>query len=64
MTSEFLSPGRSGDLALLTGARQRAKQIAVLSRNGIPFYVRADGWPVVAKAELSKPSNVLTKDST
>lgn len=31
----------------LTGAATKAGQIKMLRENRIPFFVRADGWPVV-----------------
>jgi len=31
----------------LTGAGTKAGQIQMLRKNRIPFFIRADGWPVV-----------------
>lgn len=36
----------------LTGSRRRKGQAEVLRRNGIPFFIRADGWPVVTVAAV------------
>lgn len=34
------------EIKSITGAGTRARQIAVLKRERIPFTIRADGWPV------------------
>lgn len=40
----ILEPGRSGEVATLTGARQRDSQKKALTKMGIPFSVAPDGW--------------------
>lgn len=40
------------DLIQLTGCTQKAKQIDVLKANGIRFFERFDGKPVVVKEAL------------
>ena len=45
----FLTPD---DLILLTGKRQKVKQIEQLRRMGVPFYTNASGHPIVARAEV------------
>lgn len=45
----FLTPD---DLALLTGRRQKRRQIEQLRTMGIPFYVNAAGSPVVVKSAV------------
>jgi len=45
----FLSPD---DLAMLTGRRQKRRQIAQLRAMGIPFHVNASGVPIVAETAV------------
>lgn len=49
----FLTPDQ---VAELTGLTQYAAQKRWLSRQGVPFRVRADGRPVVLVADLSRPA--------
>ena len=48
------------DVRQLTGCRQKAAQRRWLTRNGIPFFVRADGAPSVVqdslRAIIARPS--------
>lgn len=37
----------------LTGAATKAGQVKVLKNNHIPFFLRADGWPVVTWEALN-----------
>jgi len=43
----------------LTGYRQRAKCIAQLAAQDVPFVIAADGWPRVLRDALM-PKNVIT----
>ena len=43
----FLSPGSRGQVAEMTGAHTRARQIRVLQQNGVRHIINAAGWPVV-----------------
>jgi hypothetical protein len=45
----FLS---ADELIVLTGRRQKLKQIATLRKMGIAFYVNAAGRPVVARSAV------------
>lgn len=45
----FLTPD---DLRILTARAHRAGQIEALKRMGIPYWVNAAGWPVVARAAV------------
>jgi len=36
----------------LTGAKIKARQIAILKANGIPHTIKASGWPCVIAANL------------
>jgi len=59
--STFLSRDETAEL---TGAKTRAKQIAVLKRNRIRFTLNAGGWPVVARREIEQglpPAGVSTE---
>lgn len=49
MSDTFLS---EDDVATLTGAKTKSKQIEVLRRNGVPFFVNAGGRPVVARTAV------------
>lgn len=49
MTSAFLS---REDVATLTGRQRRADQAAQLRAMGLPFFVNAAGWPVVARVVI------------
>ncbi|WP_315336267.1 DUF4224 domain-containing protein [Pseudomonas grimontii] len=40
------------DVCELTGARTKAGQIQVLSRNGIRHTIKRNGWPCVISASL------------
>ena len=40
------------ELAELTGYRQARKQVAMLKRQGVPFYLNAAGHPRVVRAIL------------
>ncbi|TPD97730.1 DUF4224 domain-containing protein [Stenotrophomonas maltophilia] len=42
-----MCPGAHGDVADLTGAHTKRRQIQNLARNGIPHTINAAGWPVV-----------------
>lgn len=52
MDSRFLTPGQHGQVADLTGAHTRARQIRVLVRSGIRHTLNAAGWPVVTWAAV------------
>lgn len=43
----FLTPGSHGEVADMTGAHTRARQLHVLRQNGVRHMVNAAGWPVV-----------------
>jgi hypothetical protein len=43
----FLTPGSHGQVAEMTGAHTRARQLRVLRQNGVRHTVNAAGWPVV-----------------
>ncbi len=45
----FLTPD---DIITLTGYRRKSKQVDVLRRLRIPFWVNAGGHPVVAEAAI------------
>jgi hypothetical protein len=40
------------EIRFLTGRGHKNKQIEQLRRMGIPFYINAAGWPIVAKAAI------------
>lgn len=46
MSAVFLEPG---EVAELTGRKIKSKQIEILRRMGIPFFVNACGKPVVTR---------------
>lgn len=48
-SSMFLS---RDEIAMLTGRKHRALQIAQLRREGIPFRLNAAGWPIVCRAHV------------
>lgn len=50
------------EVATLTGAKTRARQIAMLRKNGIRHYLNAAGWPVVSRATV-EGSQVPAQDS-
>jgi hypothetical protein len=50
----FLTHGADGETADLTGAKKRPRHIEALVRNGIRFFVGADGWPRVPRAEIER----------
>lgn len=52
--SLFLTSGPHSEVAELTDAHTRARQIANLVRNGVPHTVSAAGWPKVARAWLDR----------
>ena len=47
------------DVCELTGARTKAGQIQVLSRNGIRHTIKRNGWPCVISASLMVISKAL-----
>ena len=47
------------DVCELTGARTKAGQIQVLSRNGIRHTIKRNGWPCVISASLMVTSKDL-----
>lgn len=49
------------ELVRLTGRKVRMKQIDMLRRMGIPFFVNALGRPVVARASVEGGTRVVTK---
>jgi hypothetical protein len=49
MSDMFLS---KEDVAILTGAKIKSKQIAQLRKMGLPFWVNADGVPVVPRSAI------------
>lgn len=48
----------------LTGYRQKAKQIARLRAQGVPFFVNASGHPVVAEAAITGKSDAPKQSKT
>ena len=54
MANTFLTHGIGGEVAELTGAKQRPKQIGALARMGVHFFVAPDGWPRVARSEIER----------
>jgi len=48
--SIFLTPD---DVAILTGKKRKSCQVDWLRSEGIPFYINANGRPVVTKAALN-----------
>lgn len=42
----------AAELAILTGYRQKGRQLARLRQMGIPFWTNAAGQPVVARAAI------------
>ena len=52
MSGKLMTAGSRGEVAELTGARTRRRQIATLVRNGMPHIINAAGWPVVAWAAI------------
>lgn len=61
--SIFLDPA---DVAILTGKKTKAGQIAQLRHLGLVFYVNAGGKPVVPKSsvETNSPSHAIEKPWT
>lgn len=55
MEIEFLSHQQ---VCELTGAKQKAGQIAVLARNGIRHTIKANGWPCVTAVAVVSESKV------
>ncbi|MNM06947.1 hypothetical protein D3C81_169750 [compost metagenome] len=53
---KLMKPGAHGDVAELTGAHNRSRQIQTLARNGIPHMINASGWPVVVWAAVDGSS--------
>ena len=49
MASIFIT---AEDLIILTGAKTKSKQIAMLRKNGIPFWLDACERPIVAVASV------------
>lgn len=49
MSNMFLS---KEDMRQLTGRAQRSPQIEALKRMGVPFYVNATGWAIVARSAV------------
>jgi len=49
MSDMFLS---KDDVAILTGAKIKSKQITQLRRMGLPFWVNANGVPVVPRSAI------------
>jgi len=49
---KIMRPGAHGDVADLTGAHTKRRQIQNLARNGIPHTINAAGWPVVMWAAV------------
>jgi len=58
--SIFLQPE---EIATLTGRKVKAKQIEMLRRMGVPYFVNATGHPVVTRAavEGTKGESVQTR---
>lgn len=42
-----LTPGSHGQVAEITGAHTKARQLRVLQQQGIRHWLNASGWPVV-----------------
>ena len=60
-TPLFLTTGSHGQVADLTGAHTKKRQIAVLRQNGIRHTLNAAGWPVVPRSAVD---GVPTKADT
>lgn len=60
MSATFLS---RDDVRLLTGRAQRNPQIEALRRMGVPFFVNATGWAIVARTAVEgrTPSPAATE---
>lgn len=46
------------EVAELTGARTRRRQIEVLQNNGLRHVINAAGWPVVPRSAIDTPAAV------
>lgn len=44
------------DIVQLTGYRRPARQISWLRRNGLRFFIAADGYPRVPRANFEAPT--------
>jgi hypothetical protein len=55
MSDTFLS---KKDVRVLTDRAQKALQIDALKQMGVPFFVNASGWPVVARTAVEGRSNM------
>lgn len=62
MIGLLLKHGRDGDVAQLTGARQRQRQIEALARMKIPFRVAPDGWPRVLYVDITDPDRARSAE--
>lgn len=51
------------ELVQLTGRKVRSKQIDMLRRMGIPFFVNALGRPVVARASVEGGARVVVRSA-
>lgn len=51
------------EVCVLTGARTKAGQIAVLARNGIRHTIKRTGWPCVISAALIGGKDVAKESS-
>lgn len=49
---------RKAEIQELTGCKQRAACIRVLTQQRVPFVIAADGWPRVHEAALLGPNVV------
>lgn len=58
MKIDFLSHDQ---VCELTGARQKAGQIAVLVRNGIRHTLKANGWPCVTTLALVSDTKKISE---
>ena len=52
MKTTFLSSGSRSEIAELTGAQRRPRQIEALTRMGLKFFVGIDGWPRIARSQI------------
>lgn len=56
----FLS---TGELVELTGRKVKSKQIDVLRRMGVPFFVNALGRPVVARSSVEGGARAVARSA-
>lgn len=50
------------EIRVLTGRTRRLYQIEQLRKMGIPFYLNAAGWPIIAKAAVEGSAESVNID--